>query len=189
MIESETIRHSYVASAGQTDFTYTFYLLDEDYVAVYKNGTLQTIDTHYTVEGVGVEAGGKVIFNTGVALNDVIELILNPTFDQLTNYIYGGKFPEEAHEAALDKLTQMCLVLRGEIADLEGSKGVATVGSGVEFVDITFASAKATADYVVQLTPHWMANGAWPTNLTTTGFRANFASPPGAVSKLSWSAR
>ena len=59
-INDSGTRDQYVATAAQIIFPYTFEIFDKDDIAVEQNGTLLTEGTHYTVSGVGVDAGGNV---------------------------------------------------------------------------------------------------------------------------------
>jgi hypothetical protein len=109
-ISSQVTSVEYVATAGQTVFTGTWRITEDTQVSVYKNGTLLVKDTNYTVTNVGA-ANYTITLTAGAALNDVIELILDPVFSQAVDYKFNDKFPEETHESALDKLTLICLSL------------------------------------------------------------------------------
>ena len=96
---------SYVASAAQTTFAYTFKIFADADLKVYVNSTQKTLTTDYTVTGAGDVGGGNVIFGTGLSASDsvVIERVLDLT--QGVDYIENDAFPAETHEDALDRLT------------------------------------------------------------------------------------
>ena len=96
---------SYVASAAQTTFAYTFKIFADADLKVYVNSTQKTLTTDYTVTGAGDVGGGNVIFGTGLSASDsvVIERVLDLT--QGVDYVENDAFPAETHEDALDRLT------------------------------------------------------------------------------------
>ena len=96
-------REDYTATSGQTVFAYTFRILANTDLKVYKAGVLQTLTTHYTVSGAGDAGGGNVTFGTGVTLDDKVIIIRQTGDDQAADYTVGGIFPAETHEHALDK--------------------------------------------------------------------------------------
>ena len=98
---------SYVASAAQTTFAYTFKIFVDSDLKVYVNSTQKTLTTDYTVTGAGDVGGGNIIFGTGLAIDDIviIERVLLAT--QGTDYVENDPFPADAHEDALDKLTML----------------------------------------------------------------------------------
>ena len=63
---------SYVASAAQTTFAYTFKIFADGDLKVYVNSTQKTLTTDYTVTGAGDVGGGNVIFGTGLSASDSV---------------------------------------------------------------------------------------------------------------------
>ena len=51
-ISDATTREDYTATGGQTEFTYDWWIKDEDHLDVYQNGSILTKTTDYTVSGV-----------------------------------------------------------------------------------------------------------------------------------------
>lgn len=98
---------SYTATAGQTDFAYTFRILADTDIDVYVNGTLQTLTTDYTVSDVGEATGGTVAFVSGLTLSDAVILQRSTALTQAINLAEGDDFPAETLETALDKLTMI----------------------------------------------------------------------------------
>lgn len=57
----------YTAAAGQTVFAVPFEFFEDVDLKVYKNSTLLTLTTHYTVTGADVENGGSITLTSGAA--------------------------------------------------------------------------------------------------------------------------
>jgi hypothetical protein len=110
-VQSTVTKVQYTLTAANQTLTVPFYFLANTHLKVVKVGTTQTtltLTTHYTVTGVGVEAGGQVILTgTATAVGDVITILRNAPATQLVDYIYNSKFPAATHEQALDKLTML----------------------------------------------------------------------------------
>ncbi len=61
-VTANTTRNDYVAGNDQNVYNYTFQLNDAADVKVLLGGVLQTLNTDYTVENVGVGSGGTITF-------------------------------------------------------------------------------------------------------------------------------
>lgn len=107
MITTLINRIEYTATASQTTFPYPFRVDNQNWLKVYQNGVLKTLTTHYTVTGVGSDSGGNVVLVTGATAGDSVIIIRGTPNTQETNYVENDKFPAEAHEEALDKLTMI----------------------------------------------------------------------------------
>ena len=109
MITTPIRRHDLVGNATAGPFSYQFLIKDKSYLQVWVDGSLKTVDTHYTVANVGNESGGSITFTTGnePALNAEIILLGNEPYTQTTDYVDAGSFPAASHEEALDKLTRL----------------------------------------------------------------------------------
>ncbi|MGL5935551.1 MAG: hypothetical protein ACRCZI_08000, partial [Cetobacterium sp.] len=109
MITTPIRRHDLVGNATAGPFSYQFLIKDKSYLQVWVDGSLKTVDTHYTVANVGVEAGGTVLFTTGnePALNAKIIFLGSEPETQTSDYQDAGSFPAASHEEALDKLTRL----------------------------------------------------------------------------------
>lgn len=110
MITTSIRRHDLVGNATAGPFSYQFLIKDKSYLQVWVDGALKTLDTHYTVSGVGNESGGSITFTTGnePALNAEIIILGNEPYTQTSDYQDAGSFPAASHEEALDKLTRLC---------------------------------------------------------------------------------
>lgn len=110
-VSSANNKDQYTANGVNTAFTYTFKIFDQDDIQVYKDSTLQTITTHYTVSGVGNPSGGTVTFLTAPANGVVVTLKLNEPFTQEIDYVDGDDFPASSHEEGLDRSVSRDLTL------------------------------------------------------------------------------
>lgn len=103
----------YLGNGIADTFSYSFRVNDKTEVSVYETDdsgieTLLTVDTHYTVNGVGLDAGGTITRVTGALPTDYMWFIRS-NFDetQLTAFASQGAFFPDVHEEAMDKLTRI----------------------------------------------------------------------------------
>uniref|UniRef100_A0A6M3KFK8 Putative tail protein n=1 Tax=viral metagenome TaxID=1070528 RepID=A0A6M3KFK8_9ZZZZ len=115
-VASENNRVSYSASIGTGPYPYTWKILASDELLVYDGDTLLTETTHYTVSGVGTDAGGNVTLTYTPTATNTILIVDAPAYTQETDYTENDPFPAAAHENALDKLTRLCLRLKEAIS-------------------------------------------------------------------------
>ncbi len=101
-VTSATTRNDYVASSGQTSFTYTFRVLADTDMDVYQNGVL--LSSGYTVNNVGTTSGGTVVLDTGVPVGQIVSLVLAMPLDRTTNYQNSGDFLATDVNADFDKI-------------------------------------------------------------------------------------
>jgi len=112
LTKTNTITPVLIASVGQTVFAYTdIRILVAADLEVSKDGVVQTLTTDYSVTGVGDEAGGTVIFVTPMTGGEEIVIRRVPALTQASVYPETGKFPSDAHEQAIDKLTMIAQYL------------------------------------------------------------------------------
>ena len=117
MIEVTTTQTSHmVASVAQTTFSYGFKINTTAEIEWYVDGVLQTYSTHYSLTGVGDDAGGTAVFVTPMTGGEIVWGRRVPLLLQSADYTESGKFPAASHELALDKLTMQTLYLR-EVLD------------------------------------------------------------------------
>lgn len=100
-------RIRYTATASQTVFAVPFEFFSNSDIKVYKNGSLRTITTHYTLTGAGVEGGGSVTLTSGAALNDDILIIRDLAVERQGDFPVAGVFDVASLNEQLDKLTMM----------------------------------------------------------------------------------
>ncbi len=103
-IQDNGTRNQYTATASQTVFPYTFEVFDKDDLAVEQNGTLLTEGTHYTVSGVGVDAGGNMTLVTGATSGDVMTIYRDMDLNRLTDYQQNGDFLADEVNDDLDRV-------------------------------------------------------------------------------------
>ena len=114
-VSSTTAKDSYTGNNSDTVFAYTFRILDEDDIEVTVDGLVSTINTDYTVSGVGDSGGGNITFLTAPATDTVIVFRRDIDITQGVDYVANDAFPAETHELALDRLTMIAQELNEEI--------------------------------------------------------------------------
>lgn len=111
-VTATSSRVEYAGNGVTVAFTVPFYFLENADLKVYKDGTLQTITTHYTVSGAGNSAGGTVTFLSAPAVSQSIVIFRDPSMAQDADYVENDPFPAQSHERALDKLTMIAQRIR-----------------------------------------------------------------------------
>lgn len=96
-INTNDTRNEYTATASQTVFTYDFKIFASTDLNVYQTPAGQEcsdsdIITAYTVTGVGAEAGGTVVLNTGATVGDKITIVSDIPESRTTDYQTNGDF-------------------------------------------------------------------------------------------------
>lgn len=131
-VTSETTQVQYNGDDSTTEFAVPFYFLADGDIAVYLDGTLQTITTHYTVAGAGITSGGTVTMVTAPATGEKLTIIRDVALTQSVDYVENDTFPAETHEQALDRLTMISQQL-SETQTRTPSFAIDTPTSGVTF--------------------------------------------------------
>lgn len=115
LVSNEISKNQYVGDGSATEFAYTFPILDSTHIEVYRQLPAETAFEaklvpveEYTVEGAGVESGGKVVFKTAPSSGTKLSILRNVPITQLYQYQELDSFPAESHENALAKLTMIC---------------------------------------------------------------------------------
>ena len=115
LVANEISKNQYAGDGSATEFAYTFPILDSTHIEVYRQLPTETaLDAklvpaeEYTVEGAGVESGGKVVFKTAPSSGTKLSILRNVPITQLYQYQELDSFPAESHENALAKLTMIC---------------------------------------------------------------------------------
>lgn len=106
-INDNTPRNQYTATAAQTTFAYTFWVYAETDLLVYVNGVLKTLTTDYTVSAVQNDSGANVVFNSGLALNDVVTISRSTAQTRITGYTDSGNFSAETLNFELGRYLAM----------------------------------------------------------------------------------
>lgn len=115
LVSNEISKNQYVGDGSATEFAYTFPILDSTHIEVYRQLPTETAlgaklvpAEEYTVDGAGVESGGKVVFKTAPSSGTKLSILRNVPITQLYQYQELDSFPAESHENALAKLTMIC---------------------------------------------------------------------------------
>ena len=99
-------KNSFPTNGVTVDFPFTFAVTTEQQVKALTRDA-QGVETEYTNFTIALNPsteGGTL--TTGTTLNDVTLVVYRDTpLTQQTDYVPGGRFPADSHEAALDKLT------------------------------------------------------------------------------------
>lgn len=115
-IQSQTGKTVYVANGTATAFTVPFYFFNKE-IAVYKNSTLLSEGTDYTLQGSGEVNGGEITFNTAPAANTVITIVRNVELTQLVKFMEGENFPAADYEKSLDRIIMALQQLRDKLSE------------------------------------------------------------------------
>jgi hypothetical protein len=101
----------YVGNNIVDEFSYDFRVEDKNQLIVFETSdtgveTTLTVDTDYTVAGIGVDGGGLITRTAGpLPTNYIWYIRSNYQETQLTSFESQGAFFPAVHEAAMDKLT------------------------------------------------------------------------------------
>ena len=109
-ITTTIIKNSYDGDGNQAAFQFNFKVLDQADIEVLIRAadgteTKKTIQTHYTVSGVGVATGGSVTFTVGniPAATEKVILRRATAQTQVLDLVENDPFSAESIEAALDR--------------------------------------------------------------------------------------
>ena len=132
----------YNGNGSTKAFSYTWKAIDENdllVILVDVGGveTMQTIDTHYTVSGVGESDGGTVTMVDAPETGEKLIIAKGISMVQETDYEDYDPFPADSHEDALDNLTLMCQ----ELYDMLMRVPMFSVSSEVENIPISAPEA------------------------------------------------
>ncbi|VTU25383.1 Pectate lyase superfamily protein [Variovorax sp. PBS-H4] len=106
-VPAQTPVSTHVGNGVTTSFAYGFKLLDAADIRVSVAGVLKTLNTDYTVTGIGAEAGGTIVFLAAPVSLAAIELVRSVTVQRLTDYQYSGDFQSPTVNRDFDRLVMM----------------------------------------------------------------------------------
>jgi hypothetical protein len=137
-VASTTNKQSYNGNGSQSVFAYTFKIFVDADIKVYVGTTLKTLNTHYTLSGVGDTSGGNVTFTSGnfpASGTGNVTLLRSLALTQGVDLVNYGRFDAEVVESQYDKIVMMVQQLQ-EQADrtIRFSTTVSDAGA-VEIVD------------------------------------------------------
>lgn len=119
-INTDLSKRIYAGNGVTTEFDYDFKIfLDSDLrvslIDADGNETVQVLDTDYTVDGAGFEAGGSVTFMVAPGNDVTVLLMSNVPYTQPTDLKNQGRFFPETLENAYDRATRQILQLREQV--------------------------------------------------------------------------
>lgn len=102
-INAITRKVSYSGSAGVGPYAFTFEIIDNTDVAVYKNTTLLTLTTDYTVT-INANGTGSVTLLVAATTNDTIVILGARDIERTTDFVTAGDLRAESLNEQLDSL-------------------------------------------------------------------------------------
>lgn len=166
-VSSSTSRVAYNGNGSTTAFAVPFYFLANSHVEVILQDsdgieTVQTLTTHYTVTGAGVESGGTVTMLTAPATGERLIIQRTAPATQTSDFPPNDRLPSATVEDALDKLTMLVQQVLGGYGiervlklfdgDIDGSGRYNGNGNRIaDIADATDASDAATLGQVEAL--------------------------------------
>ena len=112
-LTTQPARHEYTATSGQTIFPYLFRVFAASDLYITVNGGAAPA---FSVTGVLDEAGGTIVFASGLTAGDKVIITSNIPYEQPVTYEEGDTFPAASHELGLDRLGRLCQQIK-EITD------------------------------------------------------------------------
>ena len=143
-VSSTTNKASYNGDGNQSVFAYSFKIFVDADLQVYVGETLKTINTHYTLSGVGGSSGGNVTFTAGnipASGSGNVTLLRSLPLTQEVDLINYGKFDAEVVEAQYDRLTMMLQQLQEQTGRTIRFSTTVSDAGGIEISD-TIADRK-----------------------------------------------
>lgn len=147
-VSSETSSVSFTGNGVTTAFATSFKFFTNSHLTVtltLSGGSpvVQTITTHYTVTGAGLEAGGTVTMLVAPANLSTLKIERNVPYTQSTNFRTQGSFRPGTHEDAFDirthadqQLDRRVDVLEAAVASANDVNSVA--GNGLSVTGLTW---------------------------------------------------
>jgi hypothetical protein len=100
-------RIQYTADGTQTVFTYPFPVFSSGDIQAFVDATQQTITTHYSVAGAGLDTGGTVTFIAAPSDGAIITLVRDLTVERSSDFQESGEFRAKVINDELDKIIAM----------------------------------------------------------------------------------
>lgn len=135
-LTDETPLNQFVASSGQTDFNFTFYIFSKEDVNVYVNSVEQTLSTDYTIlksDSSTISdadlplSGGKIVFNVGLSTDDEVSIARTISLKRLSGFSTAGAFRAQTVNT---ELTKMVAIMQDLHRDIDRSLGLAITDTG-----------------------------------------------------------
>lgn len=114
-VSAQTTVNSSTGNGVTTVFPYAFKILRDADLEVLVDGVVRTLTTHYTVSGVGVDAGGNVTFLSAPANGATVVRRRNMQFLRAADYQYQGDLPNTVLNPDLDAPVMMAQQLQEQV--------------------------------------------------------------------------
>jgi hypothetical protein len=108
-------RNDYIGNGSTTAFAYTFKINTKTEIEVLSDGVTKTVDTDYSVAGLGVSGGGTITFVVVPATGVKVTLLRKQAQTQASTYIPNEAFPATRIERDLDKLQMQVQQLQEQL--------------------------------------------------------------------------
>lgn len=133
------------ANGVTTVFPYTFEIATKNDIEVLVDLVVKTVDTDYTVSGVGDSGGGNITFVTAPANNSVVTRLRKQPAIQSSTYTANEGFPHARVESDFDKLWMAIQQMREQLhRALLLPKSSALVDQGMDVPTVgSFARGKS----------------------------------------------
>lgn len=142
-LDSTTSKVQYTQSGTTTEWPVTFKFLDnEDLIVITTVSGVDTtlvLDTDYTVDGAGDDAGGTVTISPAVASGTRVTIYRVIDLDQPTELTTAGGWYPQVHESVFDRLT-MQIQQVNELAERSLRLGVTSTQDPETAVDDVFTA-------------------------------------------------
>lgn len=178
---SQTSYNSSTGNGVTTVFPYTFKILQDSDLQVLVDGVEQTLTTHYTVSGAGVDAGGNVTFITAPANGATVVRRRDMAIARTgTDYQYQGDIPSDVLNDDQDAPILMLQQLQEQInraLRLPAGDTAAEFDAADDRADLlpmfnTTTGALELSDFTATQLRDMIANGYGSGSLGVSGFIA-----------------
>jgi hypothetical protein len=115
-VSAQTSFNSSTGNGVTTVFPYTFKIIAAGDIDVSVDGVAQTLTTHYTLSGVGDNAGGNVTFLSAPANGTLVVRRRDMALTRATDYQYQGNLPAAVLNPDLDAPVLMAQQLQEQIS-------------------------------------------------------------------------
>jgi hypothetical protein len=143
-INAITRKVSYSGSAGVGPYAFTFEIIDQGDVAVYKNATLLTLTTDYTVT-INANGTGSVTLLVAATVNDTIVILGARDIERTTDFVTAGDLRAESLNEQLDSL-----VIFDQQIDERVDRSIRAPAYDPTGINMTLPSKAARANKVLQ---------------------------------------
>lgn len=144
LVNEATAANRYTANGSTTVFAYSWKVYLNTDIEVLVDGTVKTLGTQYTVDGLGVSGGGNITFITAPLTGEIVTILRKQPSAQSSHYVPNEAFPSARIEKDLDKLVMQVQQLKEETdRALKFAKSSALVDQSVDAPTVgSFARGK-----------------------------------------------